>query len=190
MRQDSQAVEAFWELFSSHTYGLGPFSEKDTFAELERLSSGFNVNVKDVSHEIVRLSGGHPAILRAIILAFRDSSLKSFGIDEVLQVASVYEECRKVWNALSPREQGFCQAIARKLPLPSPGIEVLNELRFKGVVVDDSAGLFSPVFAAYVQRNTGSNILGVVVNVSLREVRLDGLLLEQSLPPLEFKLIE
>ncbi len=191
MRQDAQETEAFWELFSARTQALGPFSEKDTFAQIERLSTRNDVNIDDISSDqLLKFSGGYPALLRVIFLAFIELPHKSFTIDELLQVASVRDECKKIWNSLSSIEQGVCQVIARKLSSPAPDVSALNELLFKKIVIGDPAELFSPVFTAYIKYNTGNDILGVVVNVPLREVWLDGQLLKQPLAPLEFKLIE
>jgi len=193
MRQDAQETEAFWELFSARTRALGPFSEKDTFAQIERLSIRNDVNRDDISSDqLLKYSGGYPALLRVIFLAFIELPHKSFTVDEVLEVESVCDECRKIWNSLSPIEQGVCQVIARKLSSPVPDAGALNELRFKEIVIGDPAELFSPVFTIYVQQheNTGNNMPGIVVNVPLREVRFDGQLLQPPLPPLEFKLIE
>src|SRR6266581_981450 len=38
MRKDAQAVESFWELFSAHTYGLGPYNESDAATMVARLA--------------------------------------------------------------------------------------------------------------------------------------------------------
>ncbi len=190
IRPDAQAVESFWELFSAHTHGLGPYSERDASTAVERLSSRTNIKMDDVSHEIVRLSGGHPGILRAIFWAFRDSPRKSFNIDELLQISSVCEECEKVWNALSPAEQHFSQIIVRGLQVQHPSVEIFNEMRLKEIVRDDPPLLVSPVLTAYVLKMKRSDLLGVVVDVSLRQIRLDGQALHQTLTPLEFKLLE
>ncbi len=190
MRQDSQAVESFWELFSAHTYGLGPYSERDAFTMVERLASRAQVDVSNIAQEIVRLSGGHPGILRAVFWAFRDSSRKTFSVDELLQIASVSEECEKVWNSLSSNEQHLCQIIVQGLLLHHPNSETLNDLQIKGISSGDPPILFSPLFATYILQKTESNLSGIMVDIRHREIWLDGQLLQHPFTPLEFRLLE
>lgn len=190
LRQDFQTVESFWELFSAHTYGLGPYGERDAFTMLERLASRAHVNMDDVSQQIVELSGGHPGILRTIFWAFRNSSRKSLSVDELLQISSVCEECEKIWHTFSSGEQHLCQIIVRSLQFHHPSTEALDDLRLKEIISGDPPAFFSPVFAAYVLQKTESNLAGVVVDVRLHQVWLDGQLLPQTLTTLEFALLE
>ena len=63
-------------------------------------------------------------------------------------------------------------------------------MRLKGIISDDPPILFSPVFAGYVLQETQSDVSGVLVDPRLRQVLLDGQLLQESLSPLEFQLLE
>ena len=190
MRQDTQVVESFWELFSAHTYGLGPYNESDALIMLERLATRASFPVSEIPHEVVTISGGHPAILRAIFWAFCNSSQMSLHIDDLLKIPSVVQECGKVWQDLSPAEQQLAQFIAQQLPLSHPNLEALNDLQLKGMLSGDPPTLFSPLFATYVLQKVQSNISGVVVDPRLRQVWLDGQLLQEPLSPLEFGLLE
>jgi DNA-binding winged helix-turn-helix (wHTH) protein len=190
MRQDAQAVESFWELFSAHTYGLGPYNESDTTTMVERLAFRAGIPASEVPHEVVMMSGGHPSILRAIFWAFCVSSQKSLHTDELLKILSVFKECEKVWNDLSPAEQQLAQIIAQQLPLRHATSEALNDLRLKRIVSGNPPTLFSPLFVAYTLQEMQSNVSGVTVDPRLRQVWLDGRLLQEPLSPLEFGLLE
>ncbi len=190
MPPNAQAVESFWELFSTHTYGLGPYNESDAATMAERLASRAGVPVSEIPREVVTLSGGHPAILRAVFWAFCNSPRESLRVDNLLKNPSVVKECEKVWNDLSPAEQNVVQIIAQQLPLRHPNAEALNDLRLKGIISSDPPALFSPLFATYVLQETQSNVSGVVVDPRLRQVWLDGQLLQEPLSPLEFGLLE
>ncbi len=192
MRPDTSEVESFWELFSSHTYGLKPYTQKDALVMLERLAARAQANMEDTEDEMVELSGGHSGLLRAIFWASYDAERKSLSPNALLRIAAISEECRKIWIALSTEEQALCRIIAGGSPLHAPDQEVLDELLLKGLVHHDQSSftLFSPVFATYVRRKIEGTISGIVVDIPLRQVRLDGQPLHQSLTPLEFKLIE
>lgn len=190
MRPNAQAVESFWELFSAHTYGLGPYNESDAATMVERLASRAGLPVNEVPRGVVMLSGRHPAILRAIFWAFCNSPRQSLRLDDLLKIPSVVKECEKVWNNLSLAEQNLVQIIAQQASLHHPNAEALNDLRLKGIISSDPPALFSPLFAAYVLQETQSNVSGVVVDPRLRQVWLDGQLLQEPLTPLEFGLLE
>ncbi len=190
MRPNAQTVESFWELFSTHTYGLGPYNESDAATMVERLAFRAEVPVSEIPREVVTLSGQHPAILRAIFWACCNSPQESLRADDLLKISSVLKECEKVWNDLSLAEQHLVQIIAQQLPLRYPNTEALNDLRLKGIISSDPPTLFSPLFAAYVLQETQSNASGVVIDPRLRQVRLDGQLLQEPLTPLEFGLLE
>lgn len=190
MHKDPQTVEAFWELFSAHTYSLGPYSESDATTMLERLILRADITKADIHPELIGLSGRHPGLLRAIFWALRASPHTPVSEKELLKISSICEECQKIWNTLSPAEQRLCHVIARNLPLHQSAAETLHELHFKGILSGDPSVLFSPLFAAYVLQKTENKVFGIVVDVRLRQVWLDGQLLQKPLTRLEFELLE
>src|SRR5437763_5743521 len=97
IRQDARVVESFWELFSAHTYGLGPYNESDAATMVERLAFRAGILASEIPQEVVILSGRHPAILRAIFWAFVDAPHQSLRTDDLLKNPSVVKECEKVW---------------------------------------------------------------------------------------------
>lgn len=189
MRQDSQSVESFWEIFSLHTYGLGPYSEEDAEVMIERIALRAQIDKAEIPPEVVALSGRHPGLIRAIFWASRNASLQTLNTDNLLEVSSLCEECAKIWRALSADEQNVVRLLAQDLPRQRIVLAAVENLRLKKVIVDEPPVLFSPLFAAYVQQKCGNTLPGVVVDVALRKVWVDGQLLQHNLPPLEFKLL-
>jgi len=190
MREDAQRVEAFWEIFSTHTYCLGPYTEQDTAVMIERLALRADFPKEDVPPEVALLSGRHPGLLRAIFWAFKSALVSSMSEDSLLQVTSVREECEKVWSSFSLDEQQAIWLVAQDLPLTRVSSNILHDLRFKAVISDEPPRLFSSLFTTYIIRQRENTQPGVVVDVRLRQVWLDGQLLRQSLAPLEFRLLE
>jgi DNA-binding response OmpR family regulator len=102
----------------------------------------------------------------------------------------VREECEKVWSSFSLDEQQAVWLVALDLPLTGVTANVLHDLRFKAVISGEPPRLFSPLFTTYIIRQRENTQPGVIVDVRLRQVWLDGQLLRQSLAPLEFRLLE
>jgi hypothetical protein len=191
MRPDAQAVEAFWELFSAHTYGLGPYNERDAYVMVERLAARANTTISSsMATLIIQLAGRHPGLIRAIFWAFYNVQWQKQSIDALLQVPSVMEECKKIWDILSPAEQHALQLIAQLGAVAQPQADPIPALCLKGIINDDPPTIFSLVFTAYVQRMPESSLAGISVDVRKRQVWVDGQFLQQSLSPLEFKLLE
>jgi DNA-binding winged helix-turn-helix (wHTH) protein len=190
MRTDAQAVETFWELFSVHTYGLGPYSGKDAAFMVEQLVARTNFSLDaETCSELLRLSGHHPSLLRTIFWVLHNEQQRTVSIDELLEVTSVTEECQKIWKTFSPLEQGVLQLIAQGRPVPQLATNPVPDLRLKGIVQDHPPKLFSPLLAAYALRVPENSLMGVSIDISKRQVWLDGQLLPQTLPNLEFRFL-
>jgi DNA-binding winged helix-turn-helix (wHTH) protein len=188
---DLRAVEAFWELFTSHIYGLGMYSEADANMMLDRIASRQGISIEErLRQAALEASGRHAGLLRAIFWAqHNDSSL----IDDranLLQVQAVAEECTKIWDDLTTDEQHYIQIIAADLPLRQPENIVLADMQLKEIITGEPPTLFSPLFKTYVLREAGLDVAGVVVAPRLRQVWLDGQPIGKSLSPLEFSLLE
>lgn len=190
LRSDSQAVETFWELFSDHTYGLGLYSNSDAVMLVEQLASRAGISLTvDSRSTLLDFSGHHPGLLRAIFWTLHDAQWRALSIDELLQIPSVAEECKKVWATLSILEQGIVQLIARGGSESRQTVNPTDDLRLKGIVQGQPPGLFSPLFTAYVQRLPENSLIGVSIDVRTHQVWLDGQLLPHALPSLEFKFL-
>lgn len=187
-RDDLPAVEAFCELFSSHTYGLGMYTEPDAAFMLTRIANRRDTVVSDdVCQRVISLSGGHSGLLRAVFWAGLHCSTPLEPTD-LLAVEAVADECAKLWNDLLPEEQLILQGIARGTQAPDNG--AVTDLLMKGLLIGTPPALFSPLFAAYVVHQSGEDALGVVIEPRMRQVWLDGRPLGKVLSPLEFRLLE
>lgn len=189
-RADLPAVEAFWELFDSHTYGLGMYGEADAQEMVRRLELRSGSALDPARRRAaIALSGGHPGLLRAVFWALSRSPALEPEAAALLEVGAVAEECRKLWGDLSESEQRLARLIAGGLAPRQEREATLDGLRLKEIVVGKPPALFSPLFGAYVIRQSGADVAGVVVVPALRQVWLDGQPLEKQLSPLEFGLL-
>jgi hypothetical protein len=191
IRADLQAVEAFWELFTSHTYGLGMYSPADAQVALERLTQRYSVTFNPACQQAIsRASGGHPGLMRALFTALDSSADATPTTGELLKIRAVEEECAKIWNDLNADDQRLVQAIAAGAPVPQTVDAALVELRLKQIIVGEQPRLFSPIFGAYALCHAESDQPGIVVDSHLRRIWRDGQLIEKALSPLEFALLE
>jgi DNA-binding winged helix-turn-helix (wHTH) protein len=190
-RKEQQMVEAFWELFSTHVFGLGMYDESDATFMLERIAGRQGVILSDeLRHAAISISGGHPALLRAVFWELYNKPLDMIEPAALLAVHTIFEECSKIWNDLFPTEQQILRAIVFK-QLPPTDSEALGELFLKEIIAEDRSTLFSPIFHGFIMKEQiGENTTGIVVDVALRQVLRDGAVLAGTLPPLEFSLIE
>lgn len=190
-RGDAHIVEAFWELFASHTYGLGMYCERDAVNMLERIAQRLDVSLADsTKNTILELSGRHPGLLRAVFWAQHNSMAQYMDDSALLAFSPVLEECAKIWVDLSIDEQSLVARIARGMVPQNHAQETLIELQIKEIITVDQLAIFSPVFAAYVRTQADDEALGIVIDTRSRQVWLDGQLLESPLSPLEFALLE
>jgi DNA-binding winged helix-turn-helix (wHTH) protein len=190
-RADLQAAEAFWELFSSHVYGLGMYSESDAQAILSRLASRRSISLTpEVEQSILRESGGHPALQRAVFWALSDADSRVSDTISLLKLPAIAEECAKIWDDLAPEEQQLARTIVLALPERRLDESALRELRLKGIIKGDPPVLFSPLFETFILQQRGADTSGIVVNPRLRQVWVDGQPLNKQLSRLEFALLE
>lgn len=186
-------VEPFIELFSHHQHGLRPLSEIDARAEIHRLvvRQGRALDAQ-VQQAIARWSGGHPALLRALIQAASRGAIDRHSHpSQILPQARL--ECVQIWNQLSNDEQAGLLAVARGTPLTP---EQTAELSLKGLVKPTSRNelsCFSSVFADYIasidhgQMSLSPDLL--VVNAHLGTVHYYGRNITAELSPLEYQLL-
>ncbi|NTW00477.1 MAG: hypothetical protein HGA19_04125 [Oscillochloris sp.] len=191
-RGDEATVETFWEMFEPHVFGLGMYEIADAHEMLDRIERRQGRTLGTALRQAaMATSGGHSALLRAITWGMaRDSALID-DIDALSALPAVTTECAKLWADLLPEEQFVVQQLAHGLQPPKDQQEALSELRLKEIVQSNALELFSPIFAAYVRCRAGPHAAnGVVVDVRQRLVLVDGRMLDSSLSPLEFGLLE
>ncbi|GAB4438565.1 MAG: hypothetical protein OHK0015_32360 [Chloroflexi bacterium OHK40] len=184
-RGDTAAVEAFWELFEPHVFGLPMYNAADARLMLARIAERRGATLDDhVITTALFLSGGHPGLLRAIYWKLVDGA--PADAQALLALPEVAQECAKLWGDLLPEEQ---QLVRRLAAGREPGdAETLAELVTTGLVRGDPPALFTLLFADYV-RTRGADAGGIVVDQRQRQVWVDGRLLQQRLTPLEFSML-
>jgi DNA-binding winged helix-turn-helix (wHTH) protein len=190
-RGDRQAAEAFWELFASHTYGLGMYSQADAQLMLERLAERRTLAVDPALYEVTaQAAGRHPGTMRALFWELAQKAAVEPDLQAMLGFPAVAEECAKIWNDLTPDEQHVLRVLAAGEPLPrSTDPAILRDLQLKEIVSGEPPRLFSPLFQRYIAQDGGVDMAGIVVAPQLRQVWRDGQVLARSLTPLEFKLL-
>ena len=190
-RGDQQATEAFWELFASHTYGLGMYSSADAQLMLERLAERRALEADPALLEaIAGAAGRHPGIMRALFWELAQHTTAAHDLQAMLAFPAVAQECAKIWNDLTPDEQTLLRLLAAGSPLPQHGDpSILRDLELRELIGGDPPVLFSPLFQHYIAHVGSLDMGGIVVAPQLRQVWRDGQLLARSLTPLEFKLL-
>ena len=172
---EPRAVESFWELFSGHTYGIGMYSQRDASAMLDRLDSRRGTALgASLREDAFRLSGCHPALLRAVYWALCDTGDARMDVDDLLQLPAIAEECEKIWYDLLADEQQAVRIFALGYALQATDPELAEELHLKQLIDGDVPTLFSPIFAAYARKRSDDVVSGVVVDVRLRQIWVDG----------------
>lgn len=190
LRESPAATEAFWELFTAHTYGLGMYSPADAAEMLARMAARQGSPLDDaLAQRAIELSGRHSGLLRAIFWALCERPALAAPGADLLAVPAIASECAKLWGQCSPDERHCAHILAAGLPLHQPGAPALERLRLTELVAGEPPALFTPLFGDYVLRQSGMDMAGVVVDAPLRSVWLDGQPLLKPLGPLEFELL-
>ncbi|MCS6882409.1 MAG: winged helix-turn-helix domain-containing protein [Oscillochloridaceae bacterium] len=188
-RGDADDVEAFWELFEPHTFGLGMHTESEAREILERIARRRGVApTAEMARAVLDASGGYPALIRALAWTL-DEQWPGEAPERIAALPEVAQECAKLWNDLLPDEQRVVRHLAAGLDMSDADQEVLADLRLIELVRSEPPQLFAPVFAAYVRNQGGASSEGIVVDRRQRRVWVDGRLLPGPLPPLEFSLL-
>jgi hypothetical protein len=183
------AAESFWELFTSHVFGLGMYSAADTSVMLERLAARRNIALDPALQTVVMGAGGHhPGLMRALFWELCERPAAERSEQDLLALPTVEGECKKIWNDCTLDERRALAAIASG-QTASEGEAALRELRLKELIVGPPDRLFSPIFSAFVLRSGMPDMTGVFVAPDQRQVWVDGRKVEKTLTPLEFTLL-
>ncbi|MDE3089324.1 MAG: winged helix-turn-helix transcriptional regulator [Chloroflexota bacterium] len=148
--------EEFYELLQPHILGLGPYNREDSWGELTRIASRYGVSPEHrLGDHLIRLTGGHPGLLKAAYMSTLHSDTNLPPSDEgasvvLLNNSDVTTECVKLWESLGEDEREVMRAVVRRIK-PLPGADVLRRLRLKGLLTS-ADNLFSPLFADYIAR--------------------------------------
>jgi hypothetical protein len=151
--------ESFYELLSRNMLGLKPYSREDSLEIIQQLESRRNISLTPVQRErLYEASGGHVGLILAflsIMIETPQASQKD-GMPGWIewfggQPVSI-EECRKIWEGLSPDERTGLSTLVRGNHSQIP-VSTLKLLWAKGLLrtVNDAPSFFSPVFELYVR---------------------------------------
>lgn len=189
---DESLVESFWEMFDPHVFGLGVYDQADAHEMVRRIARRHGQPLDDAQlSQVITLSGGHPAILRAITWSRLHTSDAPAEAEALASLPAVVAECAKIWHDLTPEEQQAVRRLAAGSPPDGASWQpALAELLLKEIARGDPPQLFSPIFHSYVVRQRRQGEEGVLVDPIRRRVCVDGRWLAEPLTPLEFGLLE
>lgn len=188
--------EGFYELVSRSVLGLRPYSEVDAQQVVIQLAARrrYPLTEREIS-DLLRLSGGHPGLLVALIDVLLHANETANGplagqepVLWALAQPQVGEECRKLWAGLGPDEQLALSRLARGVGAPTA---LRDLLALKGLIRDgqgDGASFFSPVFHTYVEAQGSMNERLLWVDEEAAVVWVEGRAID-DLSPLEFGLL-
>ena len=150
------AREEFYELLASNVMGLKPYAKSDAMSVLERVSKRNQLTLTDQLRDgLYSLAGGHAGLLRAALLGAMQHKLAdqlhlTDAAIRLLKIPGVELECEKLWGSLSVHEQRTLMAKAQEFD-SAMDAAIVTQLQIKGLMSeDDTAVIFSPVFAHFV----------------------------------------
>lgn len=150
---DWDAIEPFVELLSLRELGLHPLSDDDAAAEVRRFAARHNQTVTaSTQTSIVGLSGGHPALLRALTqAALPDEQHIAIPIEELCQRPTLRLECAKIWQQLTGDERDGLLAVARGRTSDQNHTQTFMLKGLLRARPNGASSVFSPLFAAYLK---------------------------------------
>ena len=158
IREGIAECESFYELLSLNTFGLGPYSQADAKNMIQRLAARKKVTVinEDINL-LIKVSGGHPGILRAAFWALNDRRIDRAGdiSRRWLNEPDIQAECVKIWDSLGKDERMALANIANDCPLEQLKQEAVRLLQLKGLVAENEAGqtaIFCQLFKHFVNQ--------------------------------------
>jgi DNA-binding winged helix-turn-helix (wHTH) protein len=146
--------EAFYELFPSNTFGLGPYTEQDARFMIGRLAARREKPIsRDATTTIINVTSAHPGLIRITTFAVLDDEINLQGGDlrtQLLTNHKVRDEFRKIWEGLNPDEQTALFEISKNNP--DVNRYALEMLQLKKVVESSNPPrIFNDIFATYVR---------------------------------------
>ena len=195
IREDIAECESFYELFSLHTFWLGPYSEADARNMVRRLASRKEVTVtEDDVNLLVEVSGGHPGILRATFWALDDRRIDQAGdvSRQWLNEPDIQTECVKIWDSLGEDERMALVDVAADYPLEQLEQEAMRLLQLKGLVVGNEAGratIFCQLFEHFVNQQEFFKAKDIRLDKRTGKVWVEGKAVSPDLTATEFILL-
>jgi hypothetical protein len=153
--RDPLENEGFYELISRNMLGLGPYSPQDTYHIIGQLENRREYLLSQDKREwLCTNSGGHPGIIQALFVIFKENPQASAQMENINWYAgqeSVREEFRKLWAGLLEDERGGLIEFAQgnKTAMSQATGKLLTA---KGLLKPTSSGIgfFSPLFGPWL----------------------------------------
>jgi DNA-binding winged helix-turn-helix (wHTH) protein len=189
---DGSLVAPFWKMFEAHCFSLGAYDEQDSREMVSRIALRYHETVDEALFEqALGLTGGHPALLRALTLSLFQNHPTEQSVEGVLSLSAVQTECARIWDDLSSEEQDGIRWLASASRGNGTDVPfVVQKLLFKELAYEHPLRLFAPLFQEYVRQNGNEEDDGVSVDVQKRRIRIDGRWLDTPLAPLEFSMLQ
>lgn len=194
-----EARDEFYELLSANLIGLRPYNEADAQHQLTRLATRYTHLSRPLTPELtshlLRLSGQHGGLLKALYLAYAQDNLDLLTGESTLYTHhNIQQECRKIWHSLAVEEQQVIARIAHGLGRGPETEQPTAQLLLKGMLRENEAGelqIFAPLVAHFAAHQEEEPIrldmqtkrvwvMGEPTErLTAREVRIFALLYEQ-----------
>ncbi|QQS45440.1 MAG: winged helix-turn-helix domain-containing protein [Acidobacteriota bacterium] len=151
--------EEFYELFSANIFGLAPYNTADAQELLARVCGRYGTKLSTgVSKRLIRLTAGHPGLLKAGCLAvIKNNDLLSEegdlqAVSTLLKVDDIRTECGKLWDSIPSDEQFVLKKLVDDPANASNDVNLIRRLLLKHLVKYQTVGMqpFNPVFAGYI----------------------------------------
>lgn len=195
IREYIAECESFYELLSLNTFGLGPYSKADARNMVQRLAARKKVTVIDDDFNLlIKVSGGHPGILRAAFWALNDRRIDRAGdiSRQWLNEPDIQTECVKIWDSLGKDERMALANIAADCPLEQLAQEAVRLLQLKGLAVENEAGqtaIFCQLFEHFVNQQDVFQAKDIRLDERSGKVWLEGKPVCPDLTNFEFTLL-
>jgi len=151
LRKTETSSEAFEEIIIENTIWLTAYSESDALDMLHRIIRRHKKTLnQQQTHELLKLTGGHPGLIRAIFSTMKQQP--SPELDIAAGSLSVQDECMRIWLSVTREEQKILTALANDAKQSVPS-HILDQLRCKGLVDGnwvEAGQIFSSIFASFI----------------------------------------
>jgi DNA-binding winged helix-turn-helix (wHTH) protein len=190
LRENLTEIDHFYRLVRSNICELGPLGEADAREMIDHLIASRSLELNEIHKKrLFELSGGHGGFIKAMLSLLWETKYEGdlARLDLAIKDEPVIEhECYKIWSGLSKGEQASLNSLVSE-NLGNP--QTLHRLTSRGLLRKANPPVvFSPLFAAFVQKQSLPSTNGTYISRSPRIVQLNGQRID-SLTELEFSML-